>query len=77
MTRLQIKLATNNGTLDELIEQEAVKRIRMRYTINKELSIHRKKDESPEKYAEMCKYIKACVNDVKSEILKLGGVLDE
>ena len=77
MTKRQVKLAVLNGTLDELIEQEAVKRIRMRYTINKELSIHRKKDENPEKYAEMCKYIEACVNAVKAEILNLGGVLDE
>lgn len=77
MTKRQVKLAVLNGTVDELIEQETVKLIRLKYSANKEAAVSRKREREPEKFAAMDEYIERCVASVKAQIVALGGVLDE
>ena len=43
MTKNQIKLAQKNGTIEELKNDEIVKRIRLRYSATEENAILRKK----------------------------------
>lgn len=77
MTKRQVKLAVLNGTVDELIEQETVKLIRLKYSANKEAAVSRKREREPEKFTAMDEYIERCVASVKARFVELGGVLDE
>lgn len=53
-------------TLEELVE----KLIRQRYTLNKELQIHRKRDSDPEQFDEYYQYVEQCINDARSQQYK-------
>lgn len=50
-------------TLEELVE----KLIRERYTLNKELQIHRKRDAEPEQFDEYYQYVEQCINNARSQ----------
>ena len=50
-------------TLEELVE----KFIRQRYTLNKELQIHRKRDADPEQFDEYYQYVEQCINNARSQ----------
>lgn len=49
-------------TLEELVE----KLIRQRYTLNKELQIHRKRDADPEQFDEYYQYVEQCINEARN-----------
>ena len=53
-------------TLEELVE----KLIRQRYTLNKELQIHRKRDAEPEQFDEYYQYVEQCINDARNQPYK-------
>lgn len=44
-------------TLEEAVEQK----IRERYTLNKELQIHRKRDSEPDEFKEYYDYVEQCI----------------
>lgn len=50
-------------TLEELVE----KLIRQRYTLNKELQIHRKRDVEPEQFDDYYQYVEQCINNAKNQ----------
>lgn len=50
-------------TLEELVE----KLIRQRYTLNKELQIHRKRDADPEQFDEYYQYVEQCINEARNQ----------
>lgn len=58
-------------TQEELMskqEDEIVKLIRKRYTINQELAILRQRDTKPEEYQEYFDYVEQCKAEVKAEM---------
>ena len=63
-----IRLAKLNGTLDDLYEEEVIRRIRTKYSLNKELAILRQRDEKPEEFAEYNAFVEACKIAAKEEI---------
>ena len=50
-------------TLEELVE----KLIRQRYTLNKELQIHRKRDADPEQFDDYYQYVEQCINEARNQ----------
>lgn len=68
MTERQKKLARANGVLHEEYERVISKKIRRRYSLSKELSLHRQKETKAEEFSEMCAYIEACIAEAKSEV---------
>ena len=68
MTENQRKLAVKNGTLRKEYEALVNKKIRRRYTLSEELSLHRQKESKPEEFAEMNDYINLCIKEAKDEI---------
>ena len=68
-----IRLARKNREVnpeswDKLYKSEIIRRIRKRYSIDDELSIHRKRDDNPEEFAEYNAYVEQCKADVKEEL---------
>jgi hypothetical protein len=68
-----IRLARKNREVnpeswDKLYESEIIRRIRKRYTIDQELSIHRQMYKKPEEFAEYDAYVEKCKADVKEEL---------
>lgn len=59
----QVQEAEYIPTLEELVE----KLIRQRYTLNKELQIHRKRDADPEQFDEYYQYVEQCINDARNQ----------
>ena len=58
-------------TQEELIlkqEDEIVKLIRKRYSINQELAILRQRDAKPQEYQEYYNYVEQCKKQVKNEL---------
>ncbi len=68
MTEKEKRLSRANGVLEKEYERLVVKKIRLKYTLSEELSLHRQKERKPEKYAAMCAYIDACIAEAKSEV---------
>ena len=72
MTNNQKKLSRANGVLHTEYERLIAKKIRRRYSVSDELSLHRQKEKKPEEYAEMCAYIESCIAEAKGEVY--GGL---
>ena len=66
-----LRLAKKNGTLNELYEQEVIRLIRKKYTINQELAILRQRDAKPTEFEEYNTYVEECKRVVKDEIDKV------
>lgn len=49
-------------TLEEAVEH----RIRERYSLNKELQIHRKRDEEPEEFKAYYEYVEECIKTARA-----------
>ena len=61
------KLAKLNGTVDDVYEHEIIKRIRQKYSINQELSLHRQRFEKPAEFDEYYAYVEKCKAEVKAQ----------
>lgn len=68
MTEIEKKLAELNGTTDSLYENEVNRLIRKKYSLSNELAILRKRDESPDEFAEYTTYAEECKKAVKAEL---------
>ena len=68
MTEKEKKLSRANCVLHAEYEKLIVKKIRRKYSLSEELSLHRQKERKPKEYAEMCEYIDACIAEAKSEV---------
>lgn len=68
MNAIEKRIAIANGTLRDEYEALVNRKIRLRYTLSQELSIHRKKDSLPEEFAEMDAYIEQCIAEAKAEV---------
>ena len=68
MTEKEKRLSLANGVLDKEYERLVVKKIRQRYSLSEELSLHRQKERKKEAYDEMCAYIDECIAKTKSEV---------
>lgn len=68
MTEIEIKLAEKNGVLDEVYGQTVDRFVRERYTVSKELSAMRQKDEKPDEFAAYYAYVEECKKRAKSEV---------
>lgn len=66
MNKKEIQLASRNGTLDLLYEQEVNSLIRSKYSISNELAILRQKDAKPAEFAAYNEYVEQCKKDVKA-----------
>ena len=62
------KLAKKNGAVAEVYESEIIRRIRKRYSVDQELSLHRQRFEKPAEFDEYYAYVEECKNAVKKEI---------
>jgi hypothetical protein len=70
---MNLKLARKNREVrpqswEKLYESEIIRRIRERYTIDKELAILRQRDTKPEEFAEYNAYVEQCKAEVKKEL---------
>lgn len=57
---------TNPESWEALYENEIVRRIRQRYSVNQELAILRQRDDKPEEFKDYSEYVEACKAAVKS-----------
>ena len=64
-TKTQIQLAKLNGTYDDMYGEEVNQLIRRKYSISKELSIMRQRDEKPEEFQEYFEYAEQCKTEAK------------
>ncbi|MBQ7347819.1 MAG: hypothetical protein IJW55_07665 [Clostridia bacterium] len=73
MNALMLKLAKKNRethpqSWEELYEDQIIRKIRKRYTVNQELAILRQRDTKPEEFAKYNSYIEQCKAEVKQEM---------
>lgn len=68
MTEKERKLSQANGTLKQEYERLVAVKIRQKYSVSDELSLHRQKGVKAKEYEEMCAYIEACIAEAKSEV---------
>lgn len=57
---------TNPEAWNQLYENEIVRRIRQKYSVNQELAILRQRDEKPEEFKAYNEYVEACKKNIKS-----------
>jgi len=70
---MNIKLARKNRehsskAWEKAYENELIRRIRKRYTVNQELAILRQRDTKPEEFAEYNAFVEKCKKEVKEEL---------
>ena len=68
-----LKLAKKNSTVspeswERLYESEIIRRIRKRYTVDRELAILRQRDKKTEEFAEYDAFAEECKREVKAEM---------
>ncbi len=68
MTEKEKKLSRANGVLKEEYERLVTLKIRRKYSVSDELSLHRQKDTKSAEFKEMCAYIEACIAEAKREV---------
>lgn len=68
MTEIEKRLAVKNGTLREEYEALVCRKIRRRYTLAEELSLHRQRESKADEFAEMNDYINLCIKEARNEI---------
>lgn len=62
------KLAKKNNAVAAVYENEVIKLIRKRYTINQELAILRQRDTKPDEFEEYNTFVEECKKTVKRDI---------
>lgn len=67
------KLAIKNKEVsprswEQLYENEIIRRIRQRYSLNQELAILRQRDTKPAEFAEYNTFVEQCKAEVKKEL---------
>ena len=72
MTDIEKVLAEKNGVTPEVYGQTVNELIRKRYSLSEELSIIRKRDEQPEKFAAYNAYAEEC--KIKAKAIVFGEV---
>ena len=70
MTKREHLLAMKNNTLREEYEHLVNRKIRRRYSLSEELSLHRKREREPEAFADFEAYVALCKTEAKSEIYR-------
>lgn len=68
MTQREKILATKNGTLREEYEALVNRKIRRRYTLSQELSLHRQRESKADEFAAMNDYIELCIEEARREV---------
>ena len=73
---MSVRLAVKNRErhpeeFQRVYESEVEKRIRLRYTVSRELAILRQRDTKPDEFAEYNAYAELCKREVKEMI---GGI---
>lgn len=68
-----LKLAQKNreskpASWDAVYENEIIRKIRKRYSLNQELAILRQRDEKPSEFAEYNAYAEQCKAEVREEM---------
>ena len=68
-----LKLARKNkeaapASWEQLYENEIIRKIRKRYSLNQELAILRQRDTKPEEFAEYNAYVEKCKAEVKKDL---------
>lgn len=68
-----LKLALKNkekdpASFDELYENMIIRKIRERYTVDQELSLHRQRDKKPDEFAEYDAFVERCKVEIKEEL---------
>lgn len=58
----------NPASWERLYENEIIRRIRKKYTVNQELAILRQRDTKPDEFAEYNAYVEQCKAEVKAEL---------
>ena len=53
---------------EQLYENEIIRRIRQRYSLNQELAILRQRDTKPAEFAEYNTFVEQCKAEVKKEL---------
>lgn len=59
---------SNPQSWEKLYENEIIRRIRTRYTVNQELAILRQRDTKPIEFAEYNAFVENCKKDIKEEL---------
>jgi hypothetical protein len=62
------KLAKKNNAVAEVYESEIIRRIRKRYSVDQELSLHRQRFEKPAEFEEYYAFVENCKAAVKAEM---------
>ena len=61
------KLAKKNGAVDDVYKREIIKRIRQKYSVDDELSIHRQRYDKPTDFEEYNAFVENCKAEVKAQ----------
>lgn len=72
MTELTRLLASKNGNLREEYEALVNRKIRRRYTLSRELSLHRQRESKAEEFAAFEEYVSLCKSEAYKEIYGEG-----
>lgn len=59
---------SNPKSWEQLYENEIIRRIRKRYTVNQELAILRQRDTKQKEFTEYNAFVEQCKADVKAEL---------
>lgn len=68
MTAIQKLLARLNGTEEKEYGARVNRLLRTRYSLSEELAVLRRKEESPEAFAEYFAFAEACKEQAKAEL---------
>jgi hypothetical protein len=73
MNALKVMLAKKNREVnpeswEQLYESLIIRKIRKRYTVDQELSLHRQMHKKPDEFAEYDAYVERCKAEVKEEL---------
>ena len=58
----------NSASWDAVYENEIIRKIRKRYTVNQELAILRQRDTKPEEFSAYNAYVEQCKAEVREEM---------
>lgn len=73
-TKFEIELARANGTLDAEYVARVHDLLRIRYSLDAELAIHRQRDEKPDEFAAYYAYCEECKRTARAEVYGEGAM---
>lgn len=59
---------SNPESWEQIYENEIIRKIRERYTVNQELAILRQRDTKPYEFAEYNDFVEKCKKEIKEEL---------